>query len=169
MNKGHLGQAALAGGIVCIILVAWALMNGHAPTQEEYAAQQFQKHTGLSGKTLLLLLDANRKIRARQFTEDDWSIIDKYSKSEAIEFRVTAGLALGGLKGTMFEDRATKVLYNLAEDTDPPTRLMAIKTLCRMKDGQAEKFLRLARSSNIEYLKTEAEKVATHISQGQMP
>ncbi len=157
---------ALLGCLVATPFLAWVLLNRKAPSQEEYAARQFAKHSGLSGDTLLSIWKANENIRSKRATAKDWNVVESNSKSSSMEFRATSEMALAHLKGTEFEHKAVEVLHRLADDPDAGVKTIAIRALFRIGHPQAKKFLSDAQASNEPSIKAEADKIATAISSG---
>lgn len=148
----------LFGVILSVPLFVWVVLSARTPSPEEYAAKRFAKNTGLSGQTLLKILGANKSLRARSTTEDDWQVIEENAQSPSVEFRANAILALSFARGTRFDVRARAILHRLASDQDPGVQLIAVNTLCKIGDPRAQEFLTAAKNSTNEIVRSRAAK-----------
>lgn len=162
-TNGILTFLSLMGLTITLIFVSCSMSKSTKLSLNQYANQEFEKHTNLSGAVLYSLYTANENIRSGKCTEADMHLLESSSgsNSSAVEFRVTSVMALAHLKGTPYEARANKILYRLVCYTDPGTRLIAIRSLFKMNDPNALTYLAIILKSDDEFTKKEANKILT--------
>lgn len=145
-------QPLSLGLVAALPLIAWSVLHGKTETKEEVVARHFEQHTGLSARDLMRIDKASENLRQHQATDEDWRVIETFSASPHLEFRVTAEQSITYARGTAYEARARAILRRLAEDPDGGTRMVALRSLKAMRDPEAPRLIDLAKHSTDPYV-----------------